>query len=83
MMGRILFFVLLGLLAVVFFKSWQRKQLGQSGRSKGQLPKTPSEETILQCRHCNSFAPLSCGVMIEGRFYCQTAHAKEAGERLA
>ncbi len=81
-MGRILFFIVLGLVVYVFFKSWQRKQLGDSPSKGGALPRVPQEQTIYQCRQCGSYAPLNEGVMIEGRFYCQAEHARQAGESL-
>ena len=81
-MGRILFFVVLGLVVVVFFKSWQRKQLDQHPKSSGRIPRQPADQAMHACQHCGSYAPLSEGVMISGRFYCQAAHAREAGENL-
>jgi hypothetical protein len=80
-MGRIVFFIALGLLAVVLFKSWQRKQ---GGLSRDKTPRVPRAEgeNVIACLHCKAFAPQSEGVMIQGRFYCQNQHAVAAGERL-
>jgi len=80
-MGRILFFILLGAVAWLVYKSWSAKQLTKDA-DKPSLPGRNEEAAILSCKHCGAFAPMSEGVMLQGRFYCSKAHAKAGGERL-
>ena len=84
-MGRILFFLALGFLAVLLFKSWQRKQQGPRTpkRPEAGRPLDHSQQSILPCAHCNAYSPLAEGVMMQGRFYCGLEHAKAAGEKVA
>ncbi|HEY1057908.1 MAG TPA: PP0621 family protein [Limnobacter sp.] len=84
-MGRILFLVVLALLGWVFFKSWQRKQLGDkptgNPQQKQGLGRNPVDN-ILPCKHCGAYSPMHEGVMMQGRFYCSFDHAKAAGEKI-
>lgn len=84
-MGRVLFFVVLGLVAWVFYKAWVRRS--QPGPKVGKTQDQPglsrkTEEEILACQHCGAYTPLSEGVMLQGRFYCGLEHAKASGERV-
>ena len=84
-MGRILFFIGLALVALILFKNWQRKQLGEKPGAKpkqtGNLGRKTQEE-ILPCQHCGAYSPVTEGVMMQGRFYCGIEHAKAAGEKV-
>lgn len=80
-MVRILFFLVLGAVAWVAYKSWSGKPLSKKTGTP-PLPGRNEEATILTCKHCGAFAPLTEGVMVEGRFYCSKAHAQASGERL-
>jgi hypothetical protein len=74
-MSRILFFLIVGCVAYSWFKSWQKKQLmGDNSRAS---------QSLKPCLHCGAYSPLSDGVMIQGRFYCGLAHAKQEGENVA
>ncbi|MDX1668649.1 MAG: PP0621 family protein [Limnobacter sp.] len=83
-MGRILFFVALGLLGWWLFKSWQRKQEepDEVEHSKRTGLKDHSEQSVLPCKHCGAYSPLDVGVMLEGRFYCNLEHARANGEKV-
>lgn len=78
-MGRILFFVLLALLAVVVYKTLKRRGLNNQSKD-GQLPRDDRPLAIQPCRHCGAYTPIEAGVMLEGRFYCSRDHARAAGE---
>ena len=80
-MGRILFFVLLGLMAVVIYKTLKRRQVSKDNGG-GQLPREDTDATILPCSHCGAYTPVKTGVMLEGRFYCGRDHARAAGEKI-
>jgi cbb3-type cytochrome oxidase subunit 3 len=80
-MARILFFLVLAALAWIVYKSWKRKQLDQSPESK-PLPGKQQQVAIMSCKHCGAFSPLTEGIMIEGRYYCNKDHALAEGEKL-
>lgn len=84
-MGRLLFFLAVAVLVYLVYKSWQRKQLpnknGDNPRAGNKLNQDP-REAICPCLHCGAYSPLSDGVMVQGRFYCNVAHAKQEGEKV-
>ncbi len=82
-MGRILFFVVLALLAVVVYKSLKRRNLDRQSSQSHQLPRDSRPADIRPCRHCGAYTPIEAGVMLEGRFYCGRDHAREAGEKIS
>lgn len=82
-MGRILFFVLLALLAVVIYKTLKRRNLERDGGGSNQLPRDNRPADIRPCRHCGAYTPVEAGVMLEGRFYCGREHAAQAGEKIS
>lgn len=81
-MGRILFFVLLALLAVVVYKTLKRRQVDASRQSGSQLPRDNRPADIRPCRHCGAYTPINAGILMEGRFYCSREHAQAEGERI-
>lgn len=81
-MGRILFFVLLALLAVVVYKTLKRRSIDRESGQAGQLPRDNRPADIRPCRHCGAYTPVEAGVMLEGRFYCSRDHAQASGEKI-
>lgn len=84
-MGRILFFLGMGLLAWALFKGWQRRRLGEKSSLNAQQKRNIDRkyrEEIMPCQHCGAYSPLAEGVMMQGRFYCGVEHAKAAGEKV-
>lgn len=81
-MGRILFFVLLALLAVVVYKTLKRRNIERES-DKNQLPRDNRPADIRPCRHCGAYTPIEAGVMLEGRFYCSREHAQAADEKIS
>ncbi len=81
-MGRILFFVLLALVAVVIYKTLKRRNVERDAGSN-QLPRDNRPADIRPCRHCGAYTPVEAGVMLEGRFYCGREHAAQAGEKIS
>ncbi|NJM31642.1 MAG: hypothetical protein HC848_00515 [Limnobacter sp.] len=79
-MGRLLFFALLAGVLWLLFKRWKSRAGFANTTPESQLPKV--EQTIYPCRLCGAYSPLSAGVMLQGRFYCNAHHAKAAGERV-
>lgn len=70
-MGRILFFLLIGVAAYVAFRVWrtgQRRDAG-SGRNPGD-----ASEPMVRCAHCSLNLPRSEAIAASGHWYCSEAH---------
>lgn len=73
-MGRILFFVLLGIAVYVAFRIWRvgRQRGSNAGRgSGGEL-----SEPMIRCAHCGLNVPRSEALADAGRWYCSEAHRR-------
>ena len=73
-MGRILFWILLGLVVYVAFRWWQR----QSQRVSRRPPAPPISETMVRCDHCGINVPESEAVTAGGRRFCTAEHRRLA-----
>ncbi len=73
-MGRILFFVLLGIAAYVAFRIWrvnQRRTDHAVGRGRGD-----GSEPMISCAQCGLNLPRSDAVADAGRWYCSDEHRR-------
>ena len=71
-MGRILFFVLLGVGLYVAFRIWRAGRAG-SPSATGEEKKAVGE-TMVRCAHCGLNVPQSEALADRGRWYCSDAH---------
>lgn len=82
-MGRLLLFLVLVLVAIWLYKSWQRKQSQneqQDYDAKSGVKKGLKGNNMQPCLYCGTYSAVDVGVMIEGRFYCNLEHARLKGE---
>jgi len=73
-MGRILFFLLLGIALYVGFKLLrvgQRRNDGPAGGKTGEV-----SEPMVRCAHCGLNVPRSEAVAGAGRWYCSESHRR-------
>ena len=75
-MGRILFFVLLGVGLYVAYRIWR----GGQQRSAGTRAPKPSAagEAMVSCHHCGLNVPRSEALAEGDRWYCSDAHRRLA-----
>ena len=71
-MVRILFFVILLVLAIVFLRH-KFIRTKNDDRDNGQEP-----ERMVKCDHCGVNLPLSESVFFDGHYYCSLEHRDEA-----
>lgn len=69
-MGRILFFLLLGVGLYVGFRIWRAGQR----RDRGAAPPSRTGEPMVRCRQCGLNVPQSEAVADGDRWYCGEAH---------
>lgn len=70
-MGRILFFLLLGVAAYVAFRVWRT---GPRRDTAAGNPAKDASESMVRCAHCNLNLPRSEALAESGRWYCSEAH---------
>jgi uncharacterized protein len=73
-MGRILFFVVLGVGLYVAFRIWRGGQQ-RGGTTQGPGQPTAGEEMVT-CRHCGLNVPKSEALAEGGRWYCSEDHRR-------
>lgn len=73
-MGRILFWLLLGLVAYISYRWWRIKQLGASGAAGAR--RKLQAETMVRCEVCGLNVPQSDAVGAAGRWYCGEDHRR-------
>ena len=73
-MGRILFWILLGLAVYVAFRWWQR----QSRRVKQRRSPEAISETMVVCDHCGINVPESEALQVGNRRFCTVEHRRLA-----
>lgn len=76
-MGRILFFVLLGIAAYVVYRWWRVAQRVEQRRAE-TTAKEPSEPMV-RCDVCGLNLPQSEALAVQGRWYCSEDHRRRAG----
>jgi uncharacterized protein len=72
-MGRLLFFVLLGIGLYVAYRLWRAGQRRDGGPSSGP---PPAGEAMVRCDHCGLNVPQSEAFGEGGRWYCSDAHRR-------
>jgi uncharacterized protein len=78
-MGRILFFVLLGVALYVGFRIWR---IGKRRDEAAAAKPGQTSEPMIRCAHCGLNVPRSEAVADAGRWYCSEAHRRlESGGR--
>lgn len=76
-MGRILFYVLLGIAAYVVYRWWRASQRVEQGRA-GTTARE-SSEPMVRCDQCGVNLPQSEALAGGGRWYCSEDHRRRAG----
>jgi uncharacterized protein len=75
-MGRILFWVLLGLAAYALWRWFSIKQRAHERASR--RPPTPASERMVSCDVCHLNVPQSEALAARGRWYCCDEHRRRA-----
>jgi uncharacterized protein len=75
-MGRILFWVLLGLLLYVAWRWWSAKQRLRAGDAGTKTRKKIGQETMVPCDVCGLNVPQSEAFAGNGRWYCSDEHRR-------
>lgn len=76
-MGRILFFVLLGIAAYVAYRWWRVSQ--RIGERRAESAATARSEAMVRCDVCGLNVPQSEALAAGERWYCSEAHRQLAG----
>ncbi len=75
-MGKLLLFVLVAILAYLFFKGSGRR----TGAPPGEGAKRPrAAERMVECAHCGVHLPESEAVKQADRYFCSDEHRRLAG----
>lgn len=77
-MGRILFFVLLGIAAYLAWR-WMRLQ-GRADAGAARPPAAPAAEAMVRCAHCGVHLPRSEAIVVAGQTFCCEEH-RQLGPR--
>jgi uncharacterized protein len=75
-MGRILFWVLLGLLLYVAWRWWSAKQRLGAGDAGTKKRHKIGQETMVPCDVCGLNVPQSEAYAGNGRWYCSDEHRR-------
>jgi uncharacterized protein len=78
-MGRILFFVLLGVGLYVAFRIWRSGKV-RDAAATGPRP-ADAIESMVRCAHCGLNVPQSEALEAGGRWFCSEAHRRLQGGR--
>lgn len=70
-MAKILFFLALALVLVLWFKHQGNKRVGQD-----KPPSAREPEDMVRCRVCSVNLPRSEAILSKGRFYCCDEHRR-------
>lgn len=74
-MGRVLFFVLLGVGLYVAFRIWRSGQRSRAAASAREEAR-PVGEPIVRCAHCGLNVPQSEALGDAGRWFCSDEHRR-------
>ena len=85
MSGRILFFIIIGL---IIYSGWRvsiakqiqredREEVSEKRSSVSKRANTEPSEKMVQCAHCGTFAVQSESIKKNGRWYCCADHARK------
>jgi uncharacterized protein len=72
-MGRIFFWILLGLAVYIAYRWWRLQALRANPRRKA-----PRIEAMVQCEHCGLNLPESEAVTLGSRHFCTVEHRRLA-----
>jgi len=75
-MGRILFWVLLGLVVYVAWRWWNVKQRLRASRPDASGRKKTGQEPMVPCDVCGLNVPQSEAFAGNGRWYCSDEHRR-------
>jgi uncharacterized protein len=75
-MGRILFWVLLGLLLYLAWRWWSAKQRLRAGGAGSKTRNKIGHETMVPCEVCGLNVPQSEAYAANGRWYCSDEHRR-------
>lgn len=67
-MSRLIFIILIVVLVYWLFKSYRNRLPKQGEPAKTQ--------DMVGCAHCGINLPKSEGVLVDGKYYCSTAHSR-------
>ena len=67
-MGRLLFWILLGVIAWAVMKNWTRAGV------RRQRPEAPAAERMVRCEACGLNVPESDALTRGGRWFCSREH---------
>jgi uncharacterized protein len=73
-MGRILFFVVLGIGLYVAFRVWRGARQGSAGQGRPGRP--AAGEAMVRCDHCGLNVPKSDAVADGDLWYCSEDHRR-------
>lgn len=73
-MGRLLFWIVLVVAAVVAWRMMNAKSLPPGPRRPG--PRGPEGEAMIPCARCGTHLPRSDAVERDGQLYCSEEHAR-------
>lgn len=79
-MGRILFFVLLGIAAYVAWR-WVRLQQSRPQDGAARPPAAPAAEPMVRCAQCGVHLPRSEAITTAGQLYCCEEHRQRGPRR--
>lgn len=71
-MSKLVFLVLLAIVAVILFKRLAR--LSDTNQPDTEGLKESNIESMVQCAHCHVHLPRSEAFLIAGEFYCSQTH---------
>ena len=80
-MGRILFWVLLGVAVWVGWRLWQGKLRLKSKRDAASAQTAVEGEVLVECRKCGVRLPKSTAVAAGEVYYCSLQHRDEHIDR--
>ncbi|GMV57831.1 preprotein translocase subunit YajC [Betaproteobacteria bacterium PRO7] len=76
-MGRILFFVLIGIAAYVVYRWWRASQ--RIERARAEAAAKGRSEAMVRCDVCGLNLPQSEALAGSERWYCSEEHRRRAG----
>jgi uncharacterized protein len=77
-MGRVLFFVLLGVAVYIAFRFLRVTQRRSNRAASGDSRSV--SEPMISCAHCGLNVPRSEAVAADGRWYCSESHRRLESE---
>ncbi|WP_018151943.1 PP0621 family protein [Leeia oryzae] len=78
-MARIIFFLLLAVLAYMLLKriaASSRQAPGEDTSTRERFPASAKDEDTVRCEECGVYMPRSEALMTQGKFYCDTHRPK-------